>query len=332
VKLLLLSLGAECPGVEVDLFYPPATDGFVAWMKRCPHVRLHTQRLDGSGFNVKPGALISLLESGFDEVVWVDSDVLIIRDALHTISKLRSDVLAATEHETTTWEVQRDRNALRAQMWGLPVGRVLPSALNSGVVRVTRHHLTLLTRWRSLLELPAYQESQKRWPRPAHMKGDQDVLTALLTSKEFAEVPVYMLRRGRDILQCDAVLGHTLAERVRTLLGRGPAFIHTGYSKPWKLDWPRGRSLSAGQYLKMVSVDLSPYSASATRFRHQLECDTRWMDPHYVLTRFLRALGMGRAGLTGLPMAVFVDLAQFVLRVGGRWSGEPIAIPEPQLR
>ena len=69
--------------------------------------------------------------------------------------------------------------------------------------------------------------------RPIHMQGDQDVLTALLTSTEFADIPLKMLRRGKDIVQFDGVWGYTTAERLRSLLGDGPTFIHCMGTKPW---------------------------------------------------------------------------------------------------
>ncbi len=46
------------------------------------------------------------------------------------------------------------------------------------------------------------------------MQGDQDVLTALLTSTEFADIPLKMLRRGKDIVQFDGVWGYTTTERL----------------------------------------------------------------------------------------------------------------------
>src|ERR1035441_5222978 len=128
LKLLLLSLNVHCPGIAINLFYPPAKDGFLAWIKKCPQVRLQTARLkNGYGWNVKPQAIMHLIDAGFDEVIWIDSDILVTRDILRIFSGLKSGTFVATEH--TLSEERDDGNALRARLWGLPVGRVLPSAL-----------------------------------------------------------------------------------------------------------------------------------------------------------------------------------------------------------
>ena len=47
--------------------------------------------------------------------------------------------------------------------------------------------------------------------RPIHMQGDQDVLTALLSSTEFAHIPLKTLRRSKHIVQFDGVWGYTTA-------------------------------------------------------------------------------------------------------------------------
>src|SRR5271168_4511707 len=99
LKLLLLSLNRECPGTAIHLFYPPAKDGFVTWLEKCPQVALQTDRLkSGYGWNVKPQAILHLLDQGFEEVIWIDSDVIVNRKLLPIFSGLESDTLVATEH------------------------------------------------------------------------------------------------------------------------------------------------------------------------------------------------------------------------------------------
>ena len=238
LKLLILSLNLHSPETAVSLFYPPAQEGFLAWIEKFPQVHLQTDRLkNGFGWNVKPQAIMHLLDRGFEEVVWIDSDIIVTDNILPIFSSLQSATIVATEH--TLSEERCDTNALRARLWGLPVGRVLPFTLSSGVVRVTRDHYHLMERWWELLQSNEYQDFQKReWrQRPFHMLGDQDVLTALLTSKEFSEIPIHILRRGKHILQFDGVYGYTVAERTRNLLGDGPAFIHSGAGKPWSERW-----------------------------------------------------------------------------------------------
>ena len=323
LKLLLLSLNAHIPGTPINLFYPPAKDGFLAWIKKCPEVRLQTEQLkDGSGWNVKPQAILNLIDQGFDEVIWIDSDVVVNRNIFPLLSDLKSDTFVATEH--TLADERCDANALRARLWGLPVGRVLPFALNSGVLRVTRAHHQLMDRWWKLLQSDIYQDFQKKtWlERPIHMQGDQDVLTALLTSKEFSEIPIHILRRGKHILQFDGVYGYTLAERLGNLPSGCPAFVHSVAGKPWSDPWQLEPGGGLREYIKKVYLDLSPYTLSALRYKHEMGSGTEWMRPHYALSRVLRVLGMWYPPLVGLPMAFFADIGRLAkyIRKSGRTS------------
>jgi hypothetical protein len=313
LKLLLLSLNRDCSGTTINLFYPPAKDRFLTWIKKCPQVRLQTDRLKNDyGWNIKPQAIMHLIDQGFSEVIWIDSDIIVNRSILPIFSGLKSDTLVATEH--TLAEERSDPNALRARLWGLPVGRVLPFALNSSVLRVTKDHYHLMERWWELLQSKKYQDFQKReWrQRPVHMLGDQDVLTAILTSREFSQIPIHILRRGKHILQFDGVYGYTVAERMRNLLDGGPGFIHSAAGKPWSERWRLEPTNGLREYIKKVYLDLSPYTLSALRFKHELGCGAEWMEPHYVLSRILRGLGIGHPALVGLPIAAFMDLARVV--------------------
>ena len=311
LKLLLLSLKLHSPAMLVNLCYPAAKDAFVSWIRKCPGVRLCTTRLkNGYGWNIKPQAIMQLIDEGFDEVIWIDSDVIVKANLYPLFSDLGNNSIVATEN---TLEVGRDDgNGLRARLWGLPVGRALPFSLNSGVLRFTKENYRLLERWWELLQSDKYQEAQQTlWQhRPIHMLGDQDVLTALLTSQEFSHVPIRILRRGKHIIQFDGVYGYTIAERVRNVIGDGPAFVHSVAGKPWSEGWKLGSTNFLREYIKYVYLDVSPYTLSAIRFRDELDCPTEWMEPHYVLSRILRATGMQYAPLVGFPMAVFADLAR----------------------
>jgi len=313
LKLLLLSLRAHCSEMAVNLFYPPANERFLAWIKKCPQVRVQTDHLaNGCGWNIKPLAIMQMIDQGFDEVIWIDSDIIVNRDLRYILAPLKGDTVVATED--ALGDDRNDHNALRARLWGFPVGRVLPFGLNTGVLRVTKDHFPLLQRWWQLLQSDAYQDSQKRgWrQRPVHMLGDQDVLTALLTSKEFSDIPLHILRRGKHILQFNGVYGYTVAERMRGLLAGSPAFIHSFGGKPWSEHWRLESAVDFREYVKKVYLDLSPYVLAARRFKHELDSNTEWMEPHYALSRILRVLGMGRPELVGLPIAALMDLARVV--------------------
>ena len=310
LKILLLSLSTHCPGVEVNLFYPRASHDFSRWMKKCPQVVLQKASLKSNyGWNIKPQALMCLLDQGFDEVIWIDSDILVTRNIADVFSGLDSETIAATEDGLG--DEPNDSNALRARLWGFSVGRVLPFGLNTGVLRVTKAHQSLLKRWWELVRLDVYQDCQKiaEWKeRPVHMKGDQDVLTALLTSREYSDIPIRILRRGKHILQFCGVWGYTTAERIANLRGTQPTFLHQFGHKPWSEHWPSEQTLI--KYVRKNYVDVSPYTLMAKRYRNELECDTEWMDPHYKLSRLLRVLGMGHSALAGLPMSIVFDFGR----------------------
>jgi lipopolysaccharide biosynthesis glycosyltransferase len=302
--------------MAISLFYPVANQAFLRWVSAYPQVRLQADRLtDGYSWNVKPQAIRHLLDAGFDEVIWIDSDVLVTRDIRPLFHALDHAVFVAADH--THAPDRHDGAALRAQLWQLSVGRVLPTALNSGVLRVTRRHYHLMERWWELLQCDVYQSFQQReWrKRPIHMLGDQDVLTALLTSTEFAHIPLKTLRRGKHIVQFDGVWGYTTAERTRNLLGDGPTFIHSIGGKPWMVRWESERRNHLSEYVKMVYLDMSPYTLSSAKFSQVLGCDTNWMRAHYKLSAILRSLAMRHPALTGLPMAAFLDIARLVKRV-----------------
>ena len=319
LRVLLASLSLHCPDVPISLFYPVANQAFRRWLSEYPQVRLQTECLrNGYGWNVKPQAIMQLLDAGFDEVIWIDSDILVTRDIRPLVHALDEAVFVATEHTCSPDGYDHDGAGRRAQLWQLPVGRILPTPLNSGVLRATRRHYRLMERWWELLQSDEYQTCQRNheWlKRPIHMQGDQDVLTALLSSTEFAHIPLRALRRGKDIVQFDGVWGYTTAERTRNLLGGGPTFIHSMGCKPWVARWKSQRRNDLREYLKMVYVDVSPYTLSSAKFRPDLGGDTSWMSAHYKFSAILRSLAMHHPALTGLPMAVFLDIARLAKRL-----------------
>ena len=328
VKLLLLSLANHCPDLAVELFFPVADAAFKAWLGRCPHVHLNQEPLAGAyGWNVKPQALLTLMDRGATEILWIDSDILITRDIRGLCQNLDDGTLVVTEEALSGFP--QDPDGLRCRAWGLPVGRQLPFVANTGFIRATTRHRPLLVRWRELIESPAYREAQSLpfGVKPLHMFSDQDVLTALLTSRDFADIDVKFLTRGEHIIQYNGVLGYTCAERVRHLFGGLPPLVHSVLDKPW-LD-PETRQMSRGQHGSFLAryQDLSPYTILAKSYGERLESDCAWMEPNYRETAFMRALGFGQAPLTGLPMAIAIDaykLGKSVMdwvRRGPRFAG-----------
>jgi hypothetical protein len=316
IKLLLMSLNKHCGATEVHLFHPKASDGFASWLSTHPDLYHYSEPLPNAHeFNVKPQAMLHLLDRGHDDILWIDSDIIVTRDFSPLFASMDYGMLAVAEE--ALWTPHDDHGAWRARAWGLEVGRILPFALNSGVIRVTKAHRRLLHRWQTLLASADYREAQRQhWRfRPLHMVGDQDALTALLASEEFSEVPLRILARGSDIIQYFGPYGYTLRERWSHTFGTGPAFVHSqGPEKPWTARWGRPTLRYPKQYFHALYLDLSPYTLAASSYADRLDDDLSWMRAHSVLTSMLRSLGLWRAPLVGLPLAAVADLYRKTVR------------------
>jgi hypothetical protein len=314
IKLLLLSILRHGVDAPVELFYPAADGAFRVWLGRCQNVRLNAEPLpDAGGFNVKPHALLDLLDRGYDEVVWVDSDILIARDFRPIFAGLPVETMVVAEE--ALYGAHEDPDGMRARNWGFETGRILPFCINSCVLRVTPLHRPLLERWRDLLQTYMYRVYQKYdWgSRPPHMFGDQDVLTALLASREFSDIPVRILLRGPDILQFFGPCGYTVAERAAHLVSGLPPFVHAQVVKPWNSHEVTGGRTGgrSRQYFVQLYRDLSPYTIEAGKFSDELEEDCSWMKPRVPGGTLLRLAGLGYAPLVGLPLAAIADTVRF---------------------
>jgi hypothetical protein len=297
--------------LSIRLFFPPAKDEFVSWIKQYEQVQLDLDPLPNAySHNVKPQALLHLLDEGHDSIVWIDSDIIVARDISRLFNKLSVDLLVLTEEAMC--RARYDPDGLRARLWGFKVARIHPFVLNTGVIRVTKAHWALLSRWRELLESDQYAKIQRLdWrSRPPHMIGDQDVLTALLASEEYADVPLKILERGRDIIQYFGSHGYTISERLSNVLIARPTFIHSQGPKPWIHRWQRGAAISAREKWEMLYLDLSPYTLTAWKYRDSLDSDTSWMQSHSVFSSFLRRLGLWHPPLVGLPFAAAADIVR----------------------
>ena len=313
LKLLIASLAEHCPDLPVAVWFPPATDSFVRWAAGHRGVRLYTDAIPGAtGWNGKPHALLPLLEAGAEEVWWLDSDVILTGDFRRALPSLRRDTLVVAQE--ALYGRPEDRG-VRAAGWNLEAARVLHDSANTCVLRVTSAHLELLGEWKSMLERPDYVAAQAQpwYERPTHFFGDQDALTALLSSRQFANVPLAWLRRGREIIQYFGPSGYTTGERWRSLRHGVPALVHEqGGNKPWH---GGSRRPGARGTLDRMLVETSPYTLYARQYRDGVEPEAGeagWIDDSTIAGRILRAAGFDRAPLTGLPLA----LAYSVHRAG----------------
>jgi hypothetical protein len=317
LKLLLLSLSQHSPCLDIKLFYPPADAGFRKWLRthiNHGNISLNVKPLEGISWNVKPHALLEVFGNGHKDILWIDSDIILTRDIRPIFNELDSATLVVTE-EALYGNDREDKDAQRARQWGFEVGRTLPFVANSSVIRVTDVHVPLLKKWRTLLECEQYRtaQSSRGVEPPAHMFGDQDVLTALLTSRDFSYIPIQFLTRGRDIIQYFGPYGYTLTERIQNILFGLPPFIHSQVWKPWSAMRGQGRSNLRGRF-NTLYLECSPYSVLALRYKNRLEEDNGWMRPTSSLAALFRKLGLGYPSITGLPLSAVADLFRI-----GKW-------------
>ncbi len=121
LRVVLASLGLHCPDRAINLFYPFANEGFRRWLSAYPQVQLQADGLrDGYGWNVKPQAIMRLLDAGFDEVIWIDSDMFVTRDIHPLFDGLDEAVFVATEHTCSPDHYDHDGAGRRAQLWQFP--------------------------------------------------------------------------------------------------------------------------------------------------------------------------------------------------------------------
>lgn len=329
LKFLIASLSEHCPDLPVAVWFPPATDSFVRWAAAHPLVTLHTDPIPGAtGWNVKPHALLPLLEAGAEEIWWIDSDVILTGDFRRALPPLHRETLLIAQE--ALYGRPKD-GGIRAAGWNLEAARVLNESVNTCVLRVTPAHVELLGEWKLMLQRAEYVTAQARpwYERPDHFVGDQDVLTALLSTQRFAGIPLAWLRRGHEIIQHFGPSGYTTGERLRSLRHGVPAFVHEqGGNKPWH---GGSRQPGARGAFNRLLVEASPYTLYARRYRDavgQTPADQDWFDDASLAGRMLRAAGFGSAALTGLPLALAYSVRNAGRRLYSHDASNTDATPE----
>ena len=310
VQLLVLSLLRHCPGVRIHLSCPNAPQTFEEWARSVPGAEMAATKPEtsGLGWNVKPDVLLECLEAGHDEVVWMDSDVLVNADFRTTFASSAPEVVVATED--SYWG-QAQGWPGRTELWGLRHSRTLETVVNTAILRVTSHHVALLHAWKKLLSHPKYLCAQAlpNIQRSLHMVGDQDAFTALLASQQFSAVPVRLLQRGTEIAHCYGPAGYRPSERLRSLTRGQPMFFHSMGLKPWYVDDYRAAAPSRTiptrlrHYYDQIHLDLSPYSLVARTYQDELDRPT-WIDARTVPGKAMRAVARTSPVFTELPLAM----------------------------
>jgi hypothetical protein len=304
LRLAILSLNKHCPGSPVRVYRPKYGTSFSQWVAQFSNVMLIESSPRGAtSWNCKPHALRPILDEGFSQAIWLDSDILVTQDCRPLLLRMDCNTLAVAQEPRS---LPFQGTSFRTSGWGLPLGRSISFTLNSAVVRVTRAHLSLLSEWANLLSDSTYLACQKLplMQRPLHLMGDQDILNALLGSEQFAAVPIHVFATGRDIIHAGGALGYSIGERWANLRSGKPTFLHATAGKPWL--WMGGGEMWSRKdffsWHRRLLQEVSPYVAEARMYRCQLGSDTNWMSRRTPVGLALRYMGLGHHALSGLPI------------------------------
>jgi hypothetical protein len=304
LKVLLLSLERHCPAWTVRLRFPCIPDAFREWLRRFPRVELQEEPLSSSGsYNVKPAVLLDGLASGAERCLWLDTDVL-VNGSLGFVADAPVETILVSQDP---WEYA-DGSTHRCETMGLASGRSLPGPLNSALVRVTRQHEMLLQAWLALVATDRYLAEQ-RTPvdrRNPHILGDQDMLSALLASREFADIPVVRLLHGREMLQHHGAGAYPPRHRWANLTHGMPPLIHAmGTIKPWAMPERPAFLRAPRDYYERTYLELSPYVHFAKEYRSELGGEEEgWLETRTVAGKLCTLAAWNRPAIKGVTQAV----------------------------
>lgn len=278
------------------------------WLVSQPNLILREDlTCQDGGWNVKPALLIKLLEEGFDQVMWCDSDIILSGPVSSLLERSGAGRMVATE-EYSWGRLKGSESRMRG--WGFVSGRILKGTVNSCFMRFELSHLPLLHAWADCLARDDYRQTQQLpWnQRPHYFISDQDALTALLASKEFANLELQLLRNGRDIAQCFEEDGYTAIDRLRnSMMGRIPPLIHAQGGKPWQ-----GGNRAIFQQLSAYGPVALPYLADA-------EISGNWIKPDDKFCCLLDRITLGSSNLRGCWPAMVRSLNRILLHLKRTW-------------
>ncbi|MCC7204538.1 MAG: hypothetical protein IT441_05620 [Phycisphaeraceae bacterium] len=339
-KLTILSLIRHSPGLPILASCPGADESTRDWLTRLPRVQLIAEPgLSGKGWSIKPDLLLHCLDRGHQDVTWIDADILATRDIRPLLATLDDRTMLVSEE---VYFGQRQGGVHRTLAWGLRPGRALRTTLNTGLLRVTPEHVPLLGTWRGMMQDPAYLQAQRspHHTRPLHLLSDQEVLTALLGSTLADDIPLHILRRGRDVAQCFGPAGYTPTERLAGLRHGLPTFIHAMGRKPWDRHAPPHDARSPRRLLarlrrryEHLHAELSPYTCEARRYRDDLSPqEAAWLTPASMIGRVMTATAAGHPTMTEFPLAEFDAVIRHARRALGIGRYRQTHSPDVQLR
>jgi hypothetical protein len=285
------------PGKRIFLTAPGASEELKSWAKSRPQVRFSTstpQQL--TGWDVKPWLLLQQLEEESEEVIWLDADTIVTRPLSSILADFPEDTLLVAEE----WD--RHPPISVAHLWGWREARPIPP-VNSCFMRAKAAHRPLLQQWLLMTRDAAYRRAQDLpfESRPWHLASDQALLTALLSSEQFADTPIEYVPMGRHLAQCAGSSGYRPLQRMLDLVRGLPTLIHCIGRKPWaKAQSQKGIQ----RFMQDLATDVSPYVLASRQVAAQIGAWPPWLDARTWLGKAMRTLTAFHPGLAGLPLAM----------------------------
>lgn len=310
VEILARSLNRHSPGLGLHVYSP--LEQIAERLVDLPRVKfIKTTDLIGRGWNTKPTILLRALAAA-ERALWLDTDLVITGDLGSLTGRFKkSAFVVGQEFRGSAGSGGR----IRAQGYDLVPRRFLQYHVNSGSIIADRSHRPLLAQWSELLLDKRYQLAQSRpvAERPTAFVGDQDALWALLTSQEFAHVPVDYFRIGMDMIQHCGANGYHVLDRLNRPFGKRPSFVHMlGRYKPWSFECIPSIRKRPVDYLNMVCFELSPFFEAARPFALELG-SPRWLTRRTLPAKILNAVFGGNVALRGMPLALIAWAAASII-------------------
>ncbi|MDP9170589.1 MAG: hypothetical protein M3N54_08235 [Acidobacteriota bacterium] len=283
--------------IVLHLTVPDAPPSVRTWAAGRPQVILTANRPAGvSGWDVKAWLLLQELDAGCEQALWLDSDMIVNQPVSRIVAEFPPGWFLVAEE----WDSIQAEDV--AGFWDVPPAHPV-TPVNSCFVRATPAHRPLLQAWLQKTQDLKYREAQLMpfEQRPWRLASDQVLLTALLGSEAFCDIPFGSIRIGRHIAQCAGSSGYRAGDRLRDLFRGLPAMIHCIGRKPWTA----APELDAMQQFGLdFATDLSPYVLAARRVANQLNMHAEWLEARTTPGAILRGLTGGHPGLAGLPLAM----------------------------
>lgn len=215
LKLAIASLTKHCTGSRIFVFRPHPTDEFVNWLTGFS-VELVRKWPALDGNHCKPHALLDLLEGGWSEVTWLDTNVIVSRNCNLFFETLADEVLLVAElPSSNTRGVSATRDTAQATKRPNPV----ELAMASPVLRVTSCHVDFLRQWLGVLD-----EQHHNVCRVSRNQTPSDCESYRHLHPHTIQIGV--LKSDAEILHCRLHSGYSIHDRIRRLIFGKPLFVH----------------------------------------------------------------------------------------------------------